>query len=43
MPYHALLSNVSLVLIKPMIYANIVSFKQIPQALFYYCLLIYEA
>lgn len=43
MQYHTLLSNVSLILIKAMIHANIISFRQVPQAVLYYYLLIYEA
>lgn len=42
MQYPTPLSNVSLILIKAMIHANIISFGQVPQAVFYYCLLIYE-
>lgn len=43
MQYHTPLSNVSLILIRVMIHANILSFRQVPQAVFYYYLLIYEA
>lgn len=43
MQYHTPLSNVSLLLIKAVIHANIISFRQVPQAVFYYYLLIYEA